>query len=203
MLNRAPKKFFFDTEFHEHNVETANGRTVRVVELISIGVVDENGRTFYAVNSEFDRDAAEKNHFLKTQILDKLPPEAEWKTMREIQNELFRFIGSPEADFYHWQAPHDPLLLYELLSPVMYRDSRPYMMTVRENVHMVSNLGQMFNDLGRPRNVLPPKKSAADGQDGQHNALTDAQWDRDAYYALVDYERQLAAKNAPPAPSRP
>ena len=197
MLNRAPKKFFFDTEFHEHDVKTADGRTVRVVELISIGVVDENGKTYYAVNSEFDREAARNNYFLNTHVLDKLPPESEWKPMAEIQKELFRFIGSQESDFYYWQAPHDPLLLYELLSPVMYRDSRPRMMTQRDNVNMVINIGQIFNELGRPRDVLPKKAAASEIQKGQHNALTDAQWDKDAYYALVDYKAKLEAARRP------
>ncbi len=90
MPHRAPNKFFFDTwKFHEHDVKTAGGRTVRVVELISVGVIDEKGRTFYAVNADFDRDAARKNYFLNTQVLDKLPPESEWKPMAEIQKELF------------------------------------------------------------------------------------------------------------------
>ena len=38
-------RFFYDCEFIE------DGRTI---DLVSIGVVDENGREFYAVSTEFD-----------------------------------------------------------------------------------------------------------------------------------------------------
>ena len=39
------RRFFYDTEFIE------DGTTI---DLVSIGVVDENGREFYAVSTEFD-----------------------------------------------------------------------------------------------------------------------------------------------------
>ena len=191
MLNRAPKKFFFDTEFHEHNVKTADGRTVRMVELISIGVVDDQGRTFHMVNSEFDREAAEKNHFLKTNVLDKLPPESEWKPMDEISNALLRFVGSSDAEFHYWEAPHDPFLLYQLLAPKMYRDSRPAMLNMRENIKGAFNLRQTFNDLGQPKGIMPPKPA------NQHNPLDDAQWDKAAWQAMDDYKSKLLAATKP------
>lgn len=40
-------KYFFDTEFHE------DGRTI---DLISIGIVAEDGREYYAINRECDFD---------------------------------------------------------------------------------------------------------------------------------------------------
>ncbi len=80
----------------------------------------------------------------------------------------------------------------------MYRDSRPRMMTQRDNVNMMINLGQIFNDLGRPRNVLPPKKAPGpDVMQRQHNALTDAQWDKDAFDAMMEYKAQLARPRRP------
>ena len=42
-------QYFYDTEFIE------NGRTI---DLVSIGVVAEDGREFYAVSKEFDANAA-------------------------------------------------------------------------------------------------------------------------------------------------
>ncbi|MGH8862698.1 MAG: polyadenylate-specific 3'-exoribonuclease AS, partial [Jatrophihabitantaceae bacterium] len=42
-------RFFYDCEFIE------DGRTI---ELVSIGVVDESGREFYAVSTEFDPSCA-------------------------------------------------------------------------------------------------------------------------------------------------
>ena len=42
-------RYFYDCEFIE------DGRTI---DLVSIGVVDEHGREFYAVSTEFDDRAA-------------------------------------------------------------------------------------------------------------------------------------------------
>lgn len=184
-MNKTPRKFYFDVEFHEHDVETVGGRKIRVVELISIGMIDERGRKFYAVNSDFDYEAAGKNFFLKTHVLDKLPPKSEWKPFTQIQSELFRFIGSQEADFYHWQAPHDELLLYELLSPPILRGGRPCIMALHDSVHMVINIGQKFNDIGRPKGILPPKPA------NRHDPLADADWDMQADKAIDDYKSRM------------
>src|ERR1035437_3675672 len=147
-MNKTPRKFFFDTEFHEYNARMEDGRTIRVVELISIGVIDETGRKFYAVNSEFNREAAEKNSWLKRNVLDKLPQESEWKSMAQIQGDLLSYVGGQDAEFYYWQAPHDALLLYDLLSPLRLRDNRPNFFNMRENIKGAFNIGQTFNELG-------------------------------------------------------
>ena len=58
-------RFFYDCEFIE------DGRTI---ELVSIGVVDEDGREFYAVSTEFDPERA--GQWVRRNVLDKLPPPA-------------------------------------------------------------------------------------------------------------------------------
>ena len=55
-------RFFYDCEFIE------DGRTI---ELVSIGVVDESGREFYAVSTEFDPSRA--IDWVRRNVLDKLP----------------------------------------------------------------------------------------------------------------------------------
>ena len=42
-------RYFYDCEFIEDG---------RVIDLVSIGVVDENGREFYAISTEFDERPA-------------------------------------------------------------------------------------------------------------------------------------------------
>lgn len=190
-MPKAPRKFYFDVEFHEHDVETVGGKKMRAVELISIGMIDDRGRKFYAVNSDFDYEAAEKNFFLKSRVLDKLPPKSEWKSFAQIQSELIRFIGSGDADFYHWQAPQDQLLLYELLSPLRLRDGRPCMMNLVDSVHMVINVGQKFNEIGRPRGVLPPRPENA------HHPLDDAEWVMNADQGIDDYKSRMTVAPRP------
>ena len=58
-------RFFYDCEFIE------DGRTI---DLVSIGVVDEEGREFYAVSTEFDPERA--GQWVRQNVLPKLPPPA-------------------------------------------------------------------------------------------------------------------------------
>src|ERR1700761_9600825 len=60
-----PYRYFYDCEFIE------DGRTV---DLVSIGVVDEFGRDFYAVSTEFDDSRAVP--WVRRNVLDKLPSRA-------------------------------------------------------------------------------------------------------------------------------
>ena len=60
------RRFFYDTEFIE------DGTTI---DLVSIGVVDETGREFYAVSTEFDERRAIP--WVRRHVLDQLPPPAD------------------------------------------------------------------------------------------------------------------------------
>lgn len=57
-------KYYYDTEFLE------DGRTIN---LISIGIVAEDGREYYAVNSEADWDRIRKNNWLMEHVVSSLP----------------------------------------------------------------------------------------------------------------------------------
>ncbi|GAB3941575.1 hypothetical protein GCM10027614_27140 [Micromonospora vulcania] len=56
-------RYFYDCEFIEDG---------QIVDLVSIGVVDEYGREFYAVSTEFDDSRAVP--WVRRNVLDKLPP---------------------------------------------------------------------------------------------------------------------------------
>lgn len=75
-------KYFFDTEFHERIKKPLFGKKYHLMELISIGIVDEDGRTYYAVSSDFDLSAAWKNEWLRENVLYLI-----YKELRDIQNE--------------------------------------------------------------------------------------------------------------------
>jgi hypothetical protein len=47
-------KYFFDAEFLEGTQKAIFGETKPTIDLISIGMVDENGREFYAISNEFN-----------------------------------------------------------------------------------------------------------------------------------------------------
>jgi len=47
-------KYFLDTEFIEGTQKTFFGETKPTIDLISIGLVDEKGREFYAISKDFN-----------------------------------------------------------------------------------------------------------------------------------------------------
>ena len=79
-------RYFYDCEFIE------DGRTV---DLVSIGVVDEHGREFYAVSTEFDDTRAVP--WVRRNVLDKLPSPADpaWRSRERIRDDLYAFLVEP------------------------------------------------------------------------------------------------------------
>ena len=73
------RRFFYDTEFIE------DGTTI---DLVSIGVVDEFGREFYAVSTEFDDTKAIP--WVRRNVLDKLPSPSDkaWRSRDRIREDL-------------------------------------------------------------------------------------------------------------------
>jgi hypothetical protein len=109
-------KYFLDTEFVETGV---------LIDLISIGLVSEDNRRYYAVSTEFNLRRAKAHPFVSAHVLPLLPKrypdyadspriqgEAEyWKARMQIKTDILAFVGqdkSPEfwADYgaYDWVA---------------------------------------------------------------------------------------------------
>lgn len=60
----TPVRYFYDTEFIE------DGRTI---DLVSIGIVAEDGREFYAVSNEFSQPSLWANDWLRNHVWPSLP----------------------------------------------------------------------------------------------------------------------------------
>ncbi|MBI1216241.1 MAG: hypothetical protein GC185_10550 [Alphaproteobacteria bacterium] len=179
-------KFYFDTEFVEYDAVLADGRTQRVVELISIGVVDQNGRTFYAVSDAFNEAEAKKNPFIAQHILSQLPPPEERLPLAQIKKDLLAYIGQGQATLHYWYAPQDSLLMLNLLGPDF--------LNLPANIDpMPINVAQTFREKGHPRHMVPPHNGKA------HHALVDAQW-------VKELDERLHGKKFTPvqrSPKRP
>ena len=148
-------RYFYDCEFIE------DGRTV---DLVSIGVVDEQGREFYAVSTEFDATRAVP--WVRRNVLDKLPSpgDAAWRSRTRIRDDLHEFLRAPlradpdqQMELWAWYAAYDHVALAQLWGPMT---ALP-----REIPRFTKDLRQLWDDRGRPR--LP---DAA----GRHDALVDA-----------------------------
>jgi hypothetical protein len=100
-------RYFYDCEFIE------DGRTI---ELVSIGVVGQDGREFYAVSSEFD--PARAGSWVASRVLSKLPPPSDpaWRSRQQIRDELFEFLTAPglPIQLWAWYAAYDHVALAQL-----------------------------------------------------------------------------------------
>src|SRR3954470_18047642 len=144
-------RFFYDTEFIEDGV---------TIDLVSIGVVDENGREFYAVSTEFDGTRA--GRWVREHVLAKLPPPADpaWCDRRTLRERLMKFLSphGEKAELWAWFAAYDHVALAQLWGD-MPALPRPLPRFTRE-------LRQRWEDAGRP----PLPAAPADA----HDALADA-----------------------------
>jgi len=160
-------RVFYDTEFIE------DGRTI---DLISIGMVREDGAEYYAVSSEFDLEALGRSKWLMTHVFPSLPKpfgearmHGKWpridtghpdvKPRAQIAREVAAFIrGVLDPQLWAWYGAYDHVALAQLFGR---------MIDLPDGVPMFTcDLKQECARLGDPR---VPEQEA-----GQHNALADA-----------------------------
>ena len=100
-------RFFYDCEFIE------DGTTI---DLVSIGVVGEDGREFYAVSTEFDPSRA--GAWVRANVLPKLPSPADqaWRSRQRLRADLLEFLTSApgEVELWAWIAAYDHVALCQL-----------------------------------------------------------------------------------------
>ncbi len=124
-------RWFYDCEFLQTPRQT--------LDLVSIGVVSEDGRrSYYAVSTAFDeRDALP---WVRTHVLSHLtsPSDRAWKSPRTIREDLETLLcqdtdgaGAPvEAELWAWMGAYDHVVLCNLwgtmpeLHPLMPRYTR-------------------------------------------------------------------------------
>ena len=170
-------RFWLDTEFIE------DGRTI---DLISIGIVAEDGREYYAVSSDCDRTRA--NQWVKKNVL----PQVDWSLARprsQIRAEIVEFCGFATYDhdsgtkhqheFWANYGAYDWVVLCQLFGSM---DDLP------EGWPMYCHdLQQLQEATGNPD--LPK-------QDGGHQAIEDARWLRDAWSRCTHQDPSVVARKA-------
>jgi hypothetical protein len=161
-------RFFYDCEFIEDGV---------TIDLVSIGVVDEEGREYYAVSTEFNPEKA--NQWVRDNVLGQLPPPADsaWKSRERIREDLFAFFGGPSAqrddiELWAWFASYDHVALVQLWGAMP--------LLPRNLPRFTRDLRQRWEDVGKPK--LPEQRS------GAHDALADARHNL-ARWQAIETER--------------
>lgn len=158
-------RYFYDTEFLE------DGRTI---ELISIGIVTDDGREYYAVNSEMPTQRIVEDKWLCKNVWPSLPVQMNGATATiwldktsplvkpkwVIANEVREFIlaGSGDVELWADYAAYDHVVLAQLFGKMIHLPNGIPMFT-----HDLQQL------LGHYPNYEIPEQTA-----GQHNALEDA-----------------------------
>jgi 3'-5' exoribonuclease Rv2179c-like domain len=164
-------RYFYDCEFIEDG---------RVIDLVSIGVVDENGREFYAISTAFDDRAAVP--WVRRNVLDRLPSPGDpaWRSRARIRDELLEFLveplrdqpggraGAEKLELWAWYAAYDHVALAQLWGPM---PTLP-----REIPRFTKDLRQLWDDKGRP--PLP------DAAQQRHDALVDARHNLARWHVL-------------------
>ncbi|WP_282698035.1 3'-5' exoribonuclease [Streptomyces sp. CC208A] len=165
-------RIYYDTEFIE------NGRTI---DLISIALVAEDGREYYAVNREMPvrrirrhdwlmknvvpslphGQGDRRNHLPKAWLFDYYDPTVQRRAV--IADQVRRFIqDTPDPQLWAWYGAYDHVVLAQLFGR---------MIDLPTGVPMWTNdLRQETERLGNPH--LPEQPA------GLHNALADARHNR-------------------------
>jgi hypothetical protein len=152
-------RYFIDTEFVEDGV---------TIDLISIGVVAEDGRELYLESTQVPWHRASEwvNENVRPHLLGGNWPVPE----TEIAKRLLSFIGDDTPEFWGYYADYDWVVICQLYGT---------MMDLPEGWPMFCmDLKQLAVSLGDP--CLPEQAST------EHHALADARWNREAYQFLVN-----------------
>lgn len=154
-------KYFYDTEFIEDGV---------TIDLVSIGIVAEDGREYYAVSREFDPTRA--NPWVKDNVLSQLPSLGDpvWKSRQTIRQEVYAFLHAPKdrPQLWAWVGAYDHVVLAQLWGDMT---ALPKSMP-----RYTRDLRQHWELAGRPQ--LPPAPANA------HDALADARHNLVKYQAI-------------------
>lgn len=185
-------KVFYDMEFID------NGHAIG---LISVGLVDDNGDTYYAVNYDMDVDAIKQNIWLMNNVVPSLPTSgkltsdyftldsrcSDVKPKWVIRNEIREWLAGrdEEPELWAWFGAYDHVALAQLFGRMSDLPAGVPMWT-----NDIRQLQLMVERATRTKLTMPEQK------DGLHNALADAMFNHTRYgwlrEQLAKYRQTLA-----------
>jgi len=157
-------RIWFDTEFYE------DGRTV---ELISIGMIREDGQTLYR-ETHSAHDLCAKSTWLTTNVLPHLKLTGTLRHM--IASDILAFAGY-EPEFWAYYADYDWVVLCQLYGR-MIDLPKGWPMYCRD-------VKQLCDEAGNPQLIKQTEGP-------EHNALADAIWTKKAWEHLRAEKRSKA-----------
>jgi hypothetical protein len=148
-------KNWLDTEFIEFP---------GTIDLISLGIVAEDGREFYAESSEVDWSKADQ------WVLDNVKPHLLGDAVPKavIRDQVLEFIGDDKPEFWAYYADYDWVVFCWLFGRMI---DLP-----KGWPKFCRDIKQWAVDLGSPQ---PPPMTGT-----EHHALADARWNREYWLQL-------------------
>ena len=162
-------RYFYDTEFSQ----TPTG-----YDLISIGIVADDGREYEATSAEMDLATVQSDPFLSANVLPHLPPRTEWKPRSVIAAEVREFLtadgGYPEL--WAWFASWDHTCLARLYGKI---PSPPWLPDLTHDLASIAAFVDPKPDVA----ALPIRRGSV------HSALGDARLTRETFELLRTQHR--------------
>lgn len=184
-------KYFYDTEFIESGPE-------HPIELISIGIVAEDGRELYMQSCEFDAEKAspwvQEHVFSSLVVCPRLSGNVRglyahaegqcvdpqrgiflkcpWRTREELRDEVLSFMDIEKygkPELWGYYSAYDHVAFCQLFGTMMDLP-KGFPMYTRD-------IKQLCDSLGNPQ--LPVQGKS------EHNALADARWNKNAWEFLM------------------
>jgi len=191
-------KYFIDTEFIEGFNKPLLGKRRHFIDLISIGIVAEDGREYYAISNEYDYHNADewvRENVIIPMYIDTVHGDnrnifdagnfhyAYGKSNKQIAKEILEFTGcwrdsifwragNDTPEFYGYYADYDWVLFCSLFGR-MIDLPKGFPMYCRD-------LKQMADD-----SRIDKKHPHYPKQLKEHNALCDAKWNHSLYKFLI------------------
>lgn len=161
-LRHDVTRYFYDTEF----MESGYGQPI---ELISIGIVCEDGRELYLVNS--DADLSKANDWVKANVIPQLPHQFAhphiWKSHASIRDAVREFLREGRPELWGYFTDYDHVMYSQLFGRMI--DLPAYM------PKFSMDLKQYAEMIGVKRQEFPEQTK------GLHDALEDARWNREVF----------------------
>lgn len=154
-------RYWFDTEFIDNK---------STIDLISIGIVSQKGKEYYAVSNEFNYSAADE--WVRQHVYPSLPDKSEWKPRSVIRKEIVAFLNK-RPEFWVYNGAYDWVAFCQLFGSIQ---------------DLPKGYPWYANDIKQYWHMLKHPKLPSQDESAKHDALEDARWNRRAWEFLQEYE---------------
>jgi len=159
-------RVYFDTEFLDDGER---------IHLISLGMVDEDGRTFMGTSCEVPWDRVFAHKWLRANVVGYLQHPRHWLTRAELRDVAGKWLEArAPLELWAYYGAHDHIALTQLWGPL--NNAPAWLPWVTRDIKAE------MDRLGVPREDLPPDPVRA------HDPLEDALWNLTAHDVLRKLE---------------